>query len=123
MVKIGFSNKLLIGANLSLLSVLLIFEGKSFGAKKVINLSNIDHVYDSDPRVNPSAKQIEKISWADYRKLIPAEWSPGLSTPFDPTASEMAEKEGIEVAIMNGKPIDNLTKYLAGQEFSGTIIK
>ncbi len=96
---------------------------KKNNVKIVINLSNTDYVYDSDPKVNPSAKKIEKISWAEYRKLIPKEWNPGLNSPFDPIASEMAEKEGIEVIIMNGKPIDNLAKYLNDERFLGTIIK
>ena len=44
---------------------------KNIGAKKIINLSNIDYVYDSDPNKNPDAKKIESISWADYREIIP----------------------------------------------------
>lgn len=95
---------------------------KNSGAKKIINLSNTDYVYDSDPRVNKDAKKIEKISWAEYRKLIPSEWNPGLNSPFDPIASELAEKEGITVMTMNGKPIDNLAKCLEGSEFLGTTI-
>ncbi|MEX2029147.1 MAG: UMP kinase [Candidatus Paceibacterota bacterium] len=92
-------------------------------AEKVINLSNTDYVYDSDPKVNPDAKKIEQISWADYRALIPKEWSPGLNTPFDPTAAQVAEAEGLEVVIMNGKPLDNLKNYLNGEKFFGTVIK
>ncbi len=95
---------------------------KTVGAKKIINLSNIDHVYDSDPKVNPNAKKIEQISWADYRKIIPKEWTSGLNSPFDPTASKLAENEGIKVVIMNGKPIDNFAKALNGEEFVGTVI-
>jgi len=95
---------------------------KTVGAKKIINLSNIDYVYDSDPRVNPDAKKIEKISWEDYRKIIPEKWTSRLSSPFDPVASELAEREGIEVNIMNGKPIDNLARCLNGESFRGTII-
>ena len=95
---------------------------KNVGAKKVINLSNMDYVYDSDPKKNPLAQKIEKISWADYRKLIPKEWNPGLSSPFDPVASELAEKESIEVAIMNGQPLYHLRNYLNGEEFVGTVI-
>ena len=34
----------------------------------------------------------------------------------------MAEEEGIEVAIMNGKPSDNLAKYLNREKFIGTVI-
>lgn len=97
--------------------------GMQLGAKKVINLSNIDHAYDKDPNKYNDAKKIEKISWAEYRKLIPKEWNPGLNSPFDPIASEIAEREGIEVIIMNGKPIDNLANYLNGKEFIGTVIR
>ncbi|KKQ86524.1 MAG: hypothetical protein UT09_C0032G0003 [Parcubacteria group bacterium GW2011_GWF2_38_8] len=96
---------------------------KTVGAKKIINLSNTNYVYDSDPKINTNAKKIEKISWAEYRKLIPKDWNPGLNSPFDPVASELAEKEGIEVIIMNGKPIDNLAKYLDGKKFQGTVIR
>ncbi|MEI6580998.1 MAG: UMP kinase [bacterium] len=99
-----------------------VFLAKNTGAKKIINLSNTDYVYDSDPKINPEAKKIEKISWQDYRKLIPRDWNPGLNSPFDPIASKMAEEEGIEVIIMNGKPIDNLRKCLDGEQFLGTII-
>lgn len=100
-----------------------VLAAKTVGAKKIVNLSNIDHVYDSDPKINPNAKKLETISWADYRNLIPKEWtSAGLSTPFDPIASKAAEEAGIEVSIMNGKPIDNLAKCLNGEKFSGTVI-
>lgn len=96
---------------------------KTVSAKKVVNLSNIDYAYDSDPRTNPDAQKITKTSWADYRKLIPAEWSSGLSTPFDPIASKLAEESNIEVAIMNGKKLDNFKRYLDGETFEGTVIK
>ncbi len=92
------------------------------GAKKVINLSNIDYVYTDDPRTNPEAQMIETISWADFRKIIPEEWDPGLSSPFDPIAAKEAEAKGIEVAIINGKRPEALADYLHGKEFVGTKI-
>lgn len=100
-----------------------VLAAKTVGAKKIINLSNIDYAYDKDPNKYPDAKKIESISWSDYRILIPKEWNPGLSTPFDPVASKMAEEEKIEVAILNGKNISNLAKYLNGENFIGTKIK
>jgi uridylate kinase len=92
-------------------------------AKKIVNLSNIDYVYDSDPRTNPNAQKIDNISWNNYRALIPSELSPGLNTPFDPIASKMAEEMGISVIIMNGKPLSNLKNYLNGKSFRGTTIR
>jgi uridylate kinase len=97
---------------------------KTNGVKKVINLSNIDYVYDKDPKKFKDAKKIEKISWKDFRnKVLPKEWISGSNTPFDVTASAMAEKLGVEVAIMNGHNLDNLQNYLSGKSFVGSLIK
>lgn len=92
------------------------------GATKLINLSNIDHVYTADPKKDSSATPIETISWSDFRKLIPAEWDPGLSSPFDPVAAREAEAHGIEVAIVNGAKLDELAKCIEGKPFVGTRI-
>jgi len=100
-----------------------VLAAKNKNAKKIINLSNIDYVYDSDPSKNLNAQKIEKISWKEYKKIIPGSWTSGLNSPFDPTASGEAESEGIEVVIMNGKPLSNLKNYLTGKSFKGTVIK
>ena len=99
-----------------------VMAAKALGAKKLVNLSNIDYVYDKDPRKNPDAQKIEKISWADFRKLIPAEWNPGLSSPFDPIAAKEAEALGLEVAIINGENLKEVSNYFDDKPFVGTII-
>jgi uridylate kinase len=96
---------------------------KTINAKRVMNLSNIDYAYDKDPNKFADAKKIEQISWAEYEKLIPSEWLPGLNTPFDPIASRLAQADGMEVVILNGKNIPNLEKCIDGEEFAGTHIK
>ncbi len=92
------------------------------GAKKVINLSNTDYVYTENPKENPDAQKIEAILWSDFRKLIPEEWGPGLSSPFDPVAAKEAEKLGIEVAQINGARISEVMHYVHGEDFIGTRI-
>jgi uridylate kinase len=99
-----------------------VMAAKQLGAKKLINLSNIDYVYDKDPRKFPDAIKIEKSSWADFRKLIPDHWDPGLSSPFDPVAAKEAEVLGLEVAIINGKKLNEFENYLSGKEFVGSVI-
>ena len=95
---------------------------KNLGARRLVNLSNIDYVYDSDPKKNPDAKKIEKISWADFRKLIPEAWDPGLSSPFDPVAAKEAESLGLEVALINGARLEEFSNYLDDKPFVGTVI-
>jgi uridylate kinase len=92
------------------------------GAHKVINLSNIDYVYTADPQTNPDATIIKNSTWTDFRALIPTDWDPGMSAPFDPIAAKAADEAGIEVAIINGLKPDALANYLAGEEFIGTLI-
>ena len=95
---------------------------KNVGATHLVNITNIDYVYDSDPRKNPDAKKIEKISWDDFRKLIPESWESGLSVPFDPVAAKEAQSLGLEVAIINGAKLDEFSNYLDGKPFIGTTI-
>jgi uridylate kinase len=94
----------------------------AFGAKKLVNLSNIDYVYTADPRTNPDAKKIERISWKEFRSLIPSEWDPGLSSPFDPVAAREAERMKLEVAVINGANLAAFEDYINGTPFSGTTI-
>lgn len=97
---------------------------KSIGAKTIINLTNIDYVYDSDPNKNTEAKPIENISWVDFLLLFPDNnWIPGSNRPFDPIASCEAQNNGQEVVILNGHNLENIGNYLEGKTFKGTLIK
>lgn len=99
-----------------------VMAAKKLGAKKLVNLSNIDYVYDKDPRSHPEAQKFEKMSWSDFRALMPKQWDPGLSSPFDPIAAKEAESMKLEVAILNGAKLDEFEKYLSGESFAGTTI-
>ncbi len=96
---------------------------EALGSVKIVNLSNIDYAYDKDPKKFEDAKPIESMTWEEYRKLIPEEWDPGLNSPFDPVASKKAQSLGIEVAILNGKKIGNVEKYIRGETFVGTVLR
>jgi uridylate kinase len=95
---------------------------EQFKADAVINLSNIAQVYTDDPRKNPDAKPIDKISWKDFRAMVGDEWVPGKNVPFDPVASRHADKIGLKVICAAGRDLPNLRKLLLGEEFLGTQI-
>lgn len=96
---------------------------KRFEADKLINLSNIDAVYDKDPKVENDAKAIKKMSWDEYRKIAGDKWIPGMNKPFDPIAAKLAQEVNLKVIILNGKDLVNLGKALDNGEFVGTTIK
>ncbi|MBP6884439.1 MAG: UMP kinase [Candidatus Pacebacteria bacterium] len=95
---------------------------RTLGAKKIINLSNTDYVYTADPRTNPEATPIEHMNWKELCALLPTDWTPGMHAPFDPIAAKMAEELGLEVIALNGKSLENLSNYIDGKEFIGTVI-
>jgi len=96
---------------------------KKHKTKTIINLSNIDYVYEKNPKKFPDAKCFENISWKDFRKIIGTKWTPGLNVPFDPIASTIAEKQKMKVVVINGKKIKELEKFLINTPFIGTTIQ
>jgi uridylate kinase len=99
-----------------------IMQAKNFGARTVINMTNVDRVYDSDPRKNKDAKPFDRLSWKEFLGIIGEEWVPGKNVPFDPVASRLAMDNGIKTIILDGKDIGNLRKCLLGNRFEGTVI-
>jgi len=123
-IKIDTDKKIIVGAgwkpgfSTDMDTVLL---AKQFGAEEVLNISNADHVYDKDPNKFDDAKKFSEIAWEDYFKIIGTEWKPGMNAPFDPIASQEAQKSGIKVRIL-GKDIKNMEACLEGKEFEGTTL-
>jgi uridylate kinase len=95
---------------------------KTYGSDTIINLTNVDYVYDKDPNKFKDAKPFEKISWKDYLNLIEEKWIPGMSAPFDPIASKLAQKFKFKAVIINGNNLKNLKNYLENKNFKGTLI-
>lgn len=96
---------------------------KNLKTKEIINLSNIDYVYDKDPYKYKNAKPIKEINWENFLKIVGTKWSPRISAPFDPVASKLAKEMGLKVVILNGNNLKNIEKYLNSKKFIGTIIK
>ena len=123
-VKIDFKKNILVaagwlpGCSTDYDAVLL---AENLGVKKVINMSNVDYVYDRDPKKYNDAKKLEKISWENFSRLVSRKWKAGMNAPFDPVAAKEAKKLGIEAFII-GKDLSNLQNLLDGKKFKGTII-
>lgn len=92
-------------------------------AQTVIVLSNIEQVYDSDPKHNKDAKALEKMSWDDYLDMIEGvEWESGMNLPLDPKAASHGAEAKQRVVFCRGTDLHNLKKYLDGEKFIGTVI-
>jgi len=90
--------------------------------KAVINMSNIDYVYDKDPKKHRDAKPLKEMSWSRLQEIVGTEWIPGMNMPFDPIATKYAKEIGLTLYII-GKDINNLKNLFYGRQFKGTVIK
>jgi len=122
-VKLNFKEKVLIGCgwkpgcSTDYDAVLL---AKLYNAKKVINLTNIDYLYNKNPNIYKDAERILEIDWKGFRKIVGDKWDPGANVPFDPIASREAQKLGLEVILANGKKIKNLENIVKGGKYIGS---
>jgi len=95
---------------------------KNFGKREIINLTNVDYIYDKNPKKFPNVKPLKKISWSKLIKIVGEKWKPGLSVPFDPIAAKFAKKFKMKVIFINGKKIERLENFLNKKSFLGTIV-
>jgi len=95
---------------------------KNNNIKTIINLTNVDYVYDKNPNEFPDAKPLKEVDWKSFERIVGDKWMPGLSMPFDPRASKMAGRLGLRVIMINGKNLERLEDFLSGKPFIGTII-
>ena len=94
---------------------------ETYGAKQVINMTNVDTLYDKDPRKYKNTKKILSIDWNGFKKIVGNKWKPGLNAPFDPIATKKAALLRLRL-ILVGKNIDNLKKLLDGKKFKGSVV-
>lgn len=87
-------------------------------AQKLVILSDIDGFYDSDPRLHPSAKLIERISSIDDDLLSLAggagsrRGTGGMKTKLQ--AAKLAIAQGIDTIVTNGKDPSALYEIIKG---------
>lgn len=96
---------------------------EDYDVHTVLNLSNIEKVYTADPKKDPDATPIDRMTWDEFRKLVGDEWKPGMNAPFDPIASKKAQELGVRVLVMNGANLDNVENAIEGKPFVGTTIE
>lgn len=93
-------------------------------ARRVVNATSVDGAYTSDPKKDPSARKIPRMSHKELLELVgstPA--GAGPNTVFDPVGARILERSRITLAIVDGLDLDNLRSALEGREFEGTVVE
>jgi uridylate kinase len=94
---------------------------ENVGASTIINMTNVDYLYDKDPR-QKGAKRIKHATWKELQQIVGTTWKPGLNMPFDPVATTKAAQLKLKLYLI-GPDMTNLQKILENKPFSGTTIE
>ena len=84
------------------------------GADVIFKATNVDGVYDSDPRKNPDAKKFDKLTHHDVLTL-------GLNV-MDSTAASLCMDNGIKILVFNLNNPDNIVSAMTGEAI-GTLVE
>ncbi|MCR4368313.1 MAG: UMP kinase [archaeon] len=88
-----------------------------------VNLTNVDGIYDSNPRDNPDAKRFDKIGYSRLVSLISANVSvPGQNVVLDLPCCLVLQRSKIPAAVLDGNDLSNFSSFVNGSSFIGTEI-
>jgi uridylate kinase len=114
----------IIGASTDFNAVLL---ASKIGVDRIFKLTDVDHVYSTDPRENETAEPLTDISWNEFFRLFDVslenpEHAPGMHIPVDLFAAKLAHENGIGCFLSNGTDPSAITEILNKGTREGTFI-
>jgi len=93
------------------------------GAERLIIATNVDGVYSGDPRENPDAVKLDRITAEELVKItMRNEAGAGVSSVVDPLASKIIMRSGMPTFVVYGGDITTLENCITGIGTGGTVI-
>lgn len=93
-------------------------------AARVVNATDVDGIYDADPRSHTGARRFPAIGWPALLDLLGkgGAGAPGQNLPFDRLGAEALARASIPLAVVDGRDLANLRRAIEGGRFEGTIV-
>jgi uridylate kinase len=93
-------------------------------ARRLVNATDVDGVYDADPKRTPGARRLGRLGWPELLELLRAASAggPGQNFPFDRLGAETLARAGIPLAVVSGRDLVNLRRAIEGAPFDGTLV-
>jgi len=90
-------------------------------AEMFINVTDVDGLFDKNPKTHKDAKFIPKISFDDFWKIVSKiKFKAGQHFVLDQSGAKIIKKHKIKTVILKG--MDNLEAVIQGRKFKGTVI-
>jgi uridylate kinase len=93
-------------------------------SQRIVIATNVDGVYTADPKKDPSAKRLARLSADELVRICSTgDGRAGGTGVVDALGAKMIARSGIETAVVDGRDLKALEAALAGaKEFHGSLI-
>ncbi|MHA1652498.1 MAG: UMP kinase [Candidatus Thorarchaeota archaeon] len=92
------------------------------GADILLNATNVDGVYDRDPK-SPGAKRLERVTIRELERILSGGGTrAGEYRLFDPVAIRVVARSRIRTVIFDGRDPQNLARIIGGERVGTTIV-
>jgi len=96
---------------------------KASRSELLVFFSDVDGIYTADPKRDPMAKKIERMSARELAKrFATVKAEPGMRTVIDPIAAKLIERSKIKTLFMGVHEIKRLPEIMEGAGHSGTTV-
>jgi uridylate kinase len=94
-------------------------------AVRLVNATNVDGVYERDPRKDPAARRVDRMRWPEFRAMVHAGTSTdaGQNFLFDRLGVDLLARAGIPLFVLDGRDLSNLERALKGDRFDGSRVE
>ena len=92
-------------------------------AARLVNATSVAGVYTSDPKKDPRAKMLKKLTFDELIKIVDrSEHAAGPNIVFDPLAAKIVKRSGIKTLVCDGRNLPVLMGAIDNKDFIGTTI-
>ncbi len=93
------------------------------GAARIVNATSVDGVYTADPKKDPAARRLDRITFEELVRLTGSgHRAAGPSMVFDPVAARVLARDRIPLSVVRGRDLVSLEAALLGRPFRGTLV-
>jgi uridylate kinase len=91
-------------------------------ADLLVNASNVDGVYTADPKKDPNARKLPKLTYDGFLRILQQnEQVPGEYRLFDLSAAKIIKKAKIKTILVDGRDPEEIARAVAGKHNGTTV--
>jgi uridylate kinase len=96
---------------------------KEVKAVRIINGTSVDAAYTADPRKDPNAERLSRITHQQLYELVNIGMhGAGPSNVFDRLGAQIARDSHIDICIVDGRDLDEVRAAIEGKPIKGTVV-